>query len=159
MTTHLAWMPHVPGQGSLHFWLIQASFGRQSELRVHSGRHRGGDPRNSGAHVHTACSFNSRHMLFGPQGFGLHGLVTGETIRERYIVACISSFDINYLYKKILYLSLHRKKWTRFRWYRKGSCTSVCDLSHYINYFVHKYLDRDLRIYFVCMLYRRDNPN
>lgn len=90
-TTHLAWMPHVPGQGSLHFWLAQASFCRQSELRVHSGRQRGGDPRNSGAQLHTACPFSSRHMLFGPQGFGLHGLVTRGTMRWDNIVNIFSN--------------------------------------------------------------------
>lgn len=79
---------------------------------MHSGRQRGGDPRNSGAHVHTACPFNSRHMLFEPQGFGLHGLVTDGTTRESNI---ISSFfrayrsDIFFILNTFHYIARNKR--------------------------------------------------
>lgn len=47
-------MPHVPGQGSLHFWFMQALFWAHSELTMHSGRHDGGAPTYSGWQEHTA---------------------------------------------------------------------------------------------------------
>lgn len=74
-TKQIAWVPHVPIHGSLHFWFKQAWFWGQSELIKHSGLHKGGVPRYSGAQVHTAWSFTSLHILFGPHGDGLHGLV------------------------------------------------------------------------------------
>lgn len=44
-TSHLASTPHDPLHGLIHFWLLQALFGGQSELTTHSGRHRGGLPK------------------------------------------------------------------------------------------------------------------
>lgn len=44
LTIHFAPNPHVPGQGSLHFWLVQASLRGHSELTTHSGLQLGGDP-------------------------------------------------------------------------------------------------------------------
>lgn len=73
ITWHLAPIPHVPGQGSLHFWLLQASFWLQSEFVKHSGLHNGGDPIKFDIHEHTAWLLISLHWLFGPQGEGLHG--------------------------------------------------------------------------------------
>lgn len=43
-TLQLALAPHDPGQGSRHFWLIQAIWLGHSELRTHSGLQVGGDP-------------------------------------------------------------------------------------------------------------------
>lgn len=51
---HLEFKPQDPGQGSLHFWLLQASFCAQSELTVHSGLQVGGVPIYSGRQEHTA---------------------------------------------------------------------------------------------------------
>jgi hypothetical protein len=44
MTLHLALIPQVFGQGSIHLRLTQAKFCEHSELDKHSGRHAGGDP-------------------------------------------------------------------------------------------------------------------
>ena len=74
-TVHLAPIPQVPGQGSLHFWLLQASFWGQSALITHSGRHDGGLPIYPGIQEHTACPLISRHCAFGPHGDGRHGSV------------------------------------------------------------------------------------
>ena len=38
-TWHRAFMPQVPGQGSMHFRLEHALLAGQSELDTHSGRH------------------------------------------------------------------------------------------------------------------------
>lgn len=71
--------PHVPGQGSIHFWLMHARFKAHSELLTHSGRHIGGDPINPSTQEHTAWPFIALHLLFGPQGDGTHGLtITGS---------------------------------------------------------------------------------
>ena len=61
MTRQRALMPQVPGQGSMHFWLLQASFNEHSGLIVHSGRHVGGEPKNPGIHEQTGCSFMTLH--------------------------------------------------------------------------------------------------
>jgi hypothetical protein len=60
-TSHFAPIPHVPGQGSMHFWLLHALFKAHSELVTHSGRHVGGEPIYPGTQEHTACPFTSRH--------------------------------------------------------------------------------------------------
>lgn len=52
-------IPHEPGQGSLHFIFMQASFNEQSVLTVHSGRHAGGFPIYPGTHEQMACPLNS----------------------------------------------------------------------------------------------------
>lgn len=44
ITLHLALIPQVPGQGSMHFWFIHAFVSTHSELTTHSGRHLGGLP-------------------------------------------------------------------------------------------------------------------
>lgn len=72
-TWHWAARPHVPGHGSVHFWLEQAWFNGHSELETHSGLQVGGLPINPGTQEHTACWFISRHWLFGPHGDGEHG--------------------------------------------------------------------------------------
>lgn len=86
ITSHLASTPHDPAHGLIHFWLLQALFGGQSELTTHSGRHVGGLPMYPGTQVHTACPLTSLHWLFGPQGEGWHGFVTtGTTIRKLFV--------------------------------------------------------------------------
>lgn len=75
MTEQWALRPHVPGQGSWHFWLMQALFWAHSELTVHSGLQPGGDPMYVGRQEQTACPLISRHWLLGPQGDGWQGLV------------------------------------------------------------------------------------
>lgn len=50
ITLHCAPTPHEPGQGSLHFSLMQARLLGHSELITHSGRHCGGVPVYSGKH-------------------------------------------------------------------------------------------------------------
>lgn len=44
-TVQRAPKPHEPTQGFMHFWLLQLSFGGQSELTTHSGRQIGGFPK------------------------------------------------------------------------------------------------------------------
>lgn len=51
---HLAFIPHVPGQGSVHFWFIQAWDWGHSGLITHSGLQTGGTPRKPGKHEHVA---------------------------------------------------------------------------------------------------------
>lgn len=67
--------PHVPGHGSVHFWLTQALLGAHSELTTHSGLHPGGVPIYVGKHEHTPWPLISRHWLFGPQGEGTQGFI------------------------------------------------------------------------------------
>lgn len=83
-----AFIPHVPGQGSLHFWLMHDLSCEHSELTTHSGRQFGGAPVNSGKHEQTAWLFTSRHWLFKPHGDGWHGFSIGTSwtlceIREK----------------------------------------------------------------------------
>lgn len=65
--------PQVPGQGSVHLYLWHARFVGHSAFTTHSGLQFGGDPWYSGRHEHTAFPFLSMHLLFGPQGDGVHG--------------------------------------------------------------------------------------
>lgn len=74
MTWHFAFIPQVPGQGSIHFRFEQDSLRSQSELTVHSGLQEGGVPKNPSKHEQTACLLYSLQRLFGPHGDGLHGL-------------------------------------------------------------------------------------
>lgn len=88
-------MPHVPGQGSIHFWLIQALFNAQSEVVVHSGLQVGGLPKYPGKQEHTACSLITRQTLFGPQGEGLHGFVGTRTANMIFIKKYVSFYNNN----------------------------------------------------------------
>lgn len=76
ITWHLALTPHVPGQGSTHFWLLQASFWGHSLLVTHSGLHVGGDPIYPGTQEQMAWPLISRHCELGPHGDGWQGLVS-----------------------------------------------------------------------------------
>lgn len=78
-TWQRAFWPHVPGHGSLHFWLMHDLSWGHSELRIHSGRQFGGAPIISGKQLHTACWSNSRHWLFTPHGDGWQGLTIGTS--------------------------------------------------------------------------------
>lgn len=75
-------VPHGPGQGFMHFWLIQAKFDGHSALTTHSGRHPGGEPVNSGRQEQTAWSLITWHLLFGPQGDGEHGSFLSSIIKR-----------------------------------------------------------------------------
>lgn len=69
-TWHLAFEPHVPGQGSVQRWLRQAWLRGHSELVVHSGRQKGGLPENCSRQEQTACWLTCWHRLLGPHGDG-----------------------------------------------------------------------------------------
>lgn len=75
ITWHLAFSPQVPGQGSAHFWFIQARFWGHSLLILHSGWQFGGFPEYSGRQEQTAWLLISLHWLLGPQGLGWQGFV------------------------------------------------------------------------------------
>ncbi|CAB0002809.1 unnamed protein product [Nesidiocoris tenuis] len=74
-TLQMASVPHVPGQGSLHFWLIQARFDGHSLLLAHSGLQFGGDPWKSGKQEHEGLSPTALHCELGPHGDGAQGLI------------------------------------------------------------------------------------
>ena len=51
LTVHSAFIPHVPGQGSIHLFLWHALSEGQSEFTTHSGLHATyGSPKYSGIH-------------------------------------------------------------------------------------------------------------
>lgn len=70
--------PQEPGQGSLHFSVIQAMVEGQSVLTTHSGLQLGGDPMKLGRQEQAGWLPTARHSELGPQGEGIHGL-TGST--------------------------------------------------------------------------------
>lgn len=72
-TRHSVLAPQDPGQGSLHFWLMQARLLTHSELLTHSGLQFGGEPMNSGRQEQEGESPTSLHCELGPQGEGWHG--------------------------------------------------------------------------------------
>lgn len=74
-----AFVPHTPGQGSIHFLFMQALFTGHSELTTHSGLHPGGVPMNSGKQEQIATPSLSLHTLSGPQGDGLQGFATSSS--------------------------------------------------------------------------------
>ena len=74
-TRHSAFAPQEPTQGSLHFWLMQASWLEHSGLLAHSGRQFGGDPMNSGRQEHEGASLKTWHWALGPHGDGWQGFV------------------------------------------------------------------------------------
>jgi len=80
-TLHTALIPQVPGQGSLHFWLMQALFDGHSLLRTHSGlQERYGSPWKPGRHLQAAARPSSEHSALSPHGLGSHGLTTGSGV-------------------------------------------------------------------------------
>lgn len=92
-TWHSALIPHVPGQGSMHFWLTQAWFSGHSELDMHSGLQVGGEPIYPIRHVQTAWLLMVLHKLYGPHGEGTQGFVGGsisEAIKPlEYVRLCL----------------------------------------------------------------------
>lgn len=73
-TTHSAFIPHVPGQGSTHLLFVHALLLSQSELVTHSGLHPTyGSPKYSFKQVQEPAPFLSLQIAFGPQGEGLQG--------------------------------------------------------------------------------------
>lgn len=75
-TWHSAFGAHDPGQGSLHFILIQAKLYGHSLLVMHSGLQFGGDPMNCGRQEHAGDSPWTLHCEFGPHGDGTQGFPT-----------------------------------------------------------------------------------
>lgn len=75
ITWHSAFMAQAPGQGSLHFWFMQAKCPGHSLLLTHSGRHEGGDPEKPGKHEQEGTFPLTWHWAFAPQGDGTHGLI------------------------------------------------------------------------------------
>jgi len=74
----------VPRHGSWHLLARQACVNGHSALTTHSGRQDGGLPTSPGWQEHTAWSFTTWHMLFGPQGVGSQGLDgTAEKLRTK----------------------------------------------------------------------------
>jgi hypothetical protein len=77
----MAAVPHVPTQGSTHFFLKHALFCVQSVFTKHSGRQpKYGSPWYSGKHVHIP----SLHAEFAPQGDGLHGSNSATMSEKKY---------------------------------------------------------------------------
>jgi hypothetical protein len=70
MTLQSAFEAQVPGQGSTHFWLMQALWDGQSELTKHSGA----EPIIFGRQPHWACPETTWHCELGPHGDGVQGL-------------------------------------------------------------------------------------
>lgn len=75
----LAFWPHVPGHGSLHFWFKQAYCNAHSALTTHSGRQLGGEPIIFDWQAQTAAPFATRQTEFAPHGDGLHGFSAGTS--------------------------------------------------------------------------------
>lgn len=66
----MAFVPQVPGHGSLHLFCIHALFLGQSLFNTHSGLHPTyGSPWNSILHLQIPL----KQSAFGPHGDGLHG--------------------------------------------------------------------------------------
>ena len=81
LTSQWAFLPHKPGQGSIHFWFLHALSVGQSELRMHSGRQFGGEPIIPGKQEQSQRSPTFLGGLeYGPQGFGSQGssAITGS---------------------------------------------------------------------------------
>lgn len=73
MTLQRAPTPQDPGQGSVHFWLMQALLLGHSALMLHSGRQLGGDPIYVGKQEQDGEPLILRHSAFCPQGDGTQG--------------------------------------------------------------------------------------
>ena len=106
-TSHRAPTPQLPGQGSMHFWLLHAWFCRQSVLTTHSGLQVGGLPRYPLMHEQTAWPFIDRHSLFWPQGVGLHGFVSNWAVKGNKLV-----FQLYFL-SKYFYSCVDNSKYVR----------------------------------------------
>lgn len=77
LTWHSALIPQVPGQGSIHLFLLQALLNGQSEWTTHSGLHAMyGSPKYSGIHWQEAADLSLLQTAFDPHGDGLQGSIT-----------------------------------------------------------------------------------
>lgn len=74
-TRHRAFIPHVPGHGSMHRWLIQVLSRGHSAFMRHSGRQLGGTPEQLIWHEQTGWPSSTLHMLYGPHGDGEQGSI------------------------------------------------------------------------------------
>lgn len=89
ITKHWAFCPQIPGQGSLHFWLIHANLSAHSLLLIHSGLQYGGDPTYSGKQEHDGKPLRTLQTAFDPHGDGWQGSTkTGSSskILRRYCI-------------------------------------------------------------------------
>ena len=74
LTEHWAFLPQVPGQGSLHFFWIQARWLGHSVLMRHSGlQPTYGSPMWSGIQRQDPALSRALHSALAPQGEGLQG--------------------------------------------------------------------------------------
>lgn len=146
-------MPHVPGQGSPHFWFKQASFWRHSELITHSGRQVGGLPINPSTQEHTAWSFISRHLLFGPHGVGWHGFC-GACTKIGF-----NNYSICYQFErgKMTYVESVSIVQMHCLPFLMDNCTLVCDLLSHTMHCERTFQDTDFYIYSIDKLYLLDS--
>lgn len=77
----MAKLPHVPGHGLTHFWLLQLLSEAHSELTTHSGLQFGGFPKNVSKHEQEARFPLTLQIELGPHGFGVHGDGGGGSTR------------------------------------------------------------------------------
>ena len=153
MTSHLAFCPHVPGQGSLHLLRIQALSLGQSVLSTHSGRHpEYGSPWYSGKHVQTP----SRHWVFGPHGVGLQRSTGsgGLSIRRIFFIdnndrtANIAKNNCYHSYPEVAEGS---SLWMGHQYSQEDKYILECGWLHYIKLLTHMILDKGLYIFLVDM--------
>lgn len=103
MTSHNAFCPHVPGQGSVHLLRMHALFLGHSGLTTHSGLHPTyGSPWYSGLQVHTPLS----QRALDPQGDGLQGSTFRGSIAKKgsQFIYIVGSKDRAVIYVFILCL-------------------------------------------------------
>lgn len=74
-TLHIAFNPHEPKQGSIHFMLMQALLLLQSVFSTHSGLQFGGLPKYPILHEQEGTPPTSLHSAFCPQGEGMQGFI------------------------------------------------------------------------------------
>lgn len=80
LTRHSAFMPQVPGHGSLHLLLTHALSLGQSEFITHSGLQPAyGSPKYSGKQVQDPAPLRSLQTALAPHGDGLHGFLGTST--------------------------------------------------------------------------------
>lgn len=161
-TWQIALIPHDPIHGLLHFWFMQASVGPQSVLTTHSGLQVGGIPTKPKIQVHTACSFTSLHWLFGPQGDGLHGLVTrgSDYRKEESINPFVNFLILTFFFNNnlwLLYLWMDYRKQMHCPSFQQDSCTLAHDCTRCKLHFDHKYRYKDQHICYVDKFESKDN--
>lgn len=136
ITLHSVFCPQTPSQGFIHFFRIHAWFWLHSELTRHSGLQFGGTPMNSDWQVHTAWSFETLQILFGPQGVGVHGslgkLGTSENEHVLLFIWIDNAKNVK-KYLLCLYLQLFHNNFHRdYQSIQEGIHIMGHDLQHYI---------------------------